>query len=113
MKVTVEWDLKKTGQKIERRLDNSQKFIDFQIIKDSNFYCPEDVGTLQDSALLASDIGSGVLEWNTPYAQPMYYGEGFNFSKDKNPNAQAKWFEAAKAAKKKEWERIANAKYNS
>ena len=30
----------------------------------------------------------------------------------KNPNARYKWFEAAKASKLKEWEKIINAEYN-
>lgn len=41
-------------------------------------------------------VGSGQaspfkVTYNTPYARRMYYGEGFNFSKDRNPLAQARW----------------------
>lgn len=33
------------------------------------------------------------VSYNTPYARRMYYGDGFNFSKDKNPLARARWDE--------------------
>ena len=34
--------------------------------------------------------------------------ENFDRSKDPNPNACAKWFEAAKARKVKQWEKLVN-----
>jgi hypothetical protein len=41
--------------------------------------------------------------WKTPYARAQYYGVKFDRSKDPNPNACAKWFEAAKSRKEKDW----------
>jgi hypothetical protein len=81
----------------------AQFALDQQVIKDANMYVPEDTGNLKGSALLASPIGEGKVIWNTPYARRLYYNPEYNFSKDKNPNAQGLWFEAAKARNKAQW----------
>ena len=100
-----------TFGKISGNIGDAQRALDEQVLKDSNFYAPEDTGTLQDSAVMYTKIGSGVIVWQTPYAKSLYNGVGFEFSKDKNPNACAKWFERAKAEKSKTWERVANNGY--
>lgn len=82
--------------------------LDQQVITDSNYYCPLKTGTLQRSAIIGSVIGSGTVRWVTPYARRQYYGVGFDRSKDPNPNATAKWFEAAKAHRLKHWEKLVN-----
>lgn len=86
----------------------AQKKLDQQVITDSNYYCPLKTGTLQRSAIIGSVIGSGTVRWVTPYARRQYYGVGFDRSKDPNPNATAKWFEAAKAHRLKDWEKLVN-----
>ena len=83
-------------------LGRAQAALDMQVIKDSNFFCPEDEGTLQASAITSSLVGKGLVSWSTPYARAQYYGFPHK-SKDKNPNAQMKWFEAAKAGRITEW----------
>ena len=35
------------------------------------------------------------IHFKAPYASNMYYGDGFNFSKDQHPLAQARWAEVA------------------
>lgn len=98
------------AEEIIRRKDQALLFaqakLDTQVIKDSNVFCPQDEGTLRDSALLNSRIGSGEIRWATPYARRLYYGVNFNFSHDKNPQARAKWFEEAKARFLNDWLRI-------
>ncbi len=100
MKIDVNLELQLDAARLSRRLgyiiDQTQIKLDNQVLKDSNFYAPEDEGFLQDSGLLGSEIGSGVLYWDVPYARRQYY-EAPNKSKDKNPNAQMRWFEVAKA----------------
>lgn len=86
----------------------AQMKLDQQVITDSNYYCPLKTGTLQRSAIIGSVIGSGTVRWVTPYAHRQYYGVGFDRSKDPNPNATAKWFEAAKAHRLKDWEKLVN-----
>lgn len=101
-------DLRGVGPAVKEMVKRAQFVLDEQVIKDSNYYIPQDQGFLKDSALSASSVGEGRVVWNTPYARRLYYNPQYHFSKDKNPNAQGLWFEAAKSARKKEWEKIAN-----
>ena len=36
------------------------------------------------------------IHFKAPYASNMYYGEGFNFTRDQHPQAQARWAEVAR-----------------
>lgn len=81
----------------------AQKFLDNEVLKDSAPFVPMRTGNLMNSGQTGTVIGSGQIEYNAPYAKTMYYGVGFNFSKDKHPQACAQWFEKAKALKKKDW----------
>jgi len=109
--IKLEMDSNKLLQKIEKRVNGVQRNLDLQVMKDSNLFCPRDVGTLQSSVLIASELGSGVLVWDSPYARRQYY-EAPNKSLDKNPKAQMKWFEVAKSLYKKDWVRLAQREYN-
>ena len=106
----VELDVNKVSARIGQRISKAQFLLDQQVAKDSNLYCPEDVGTLQDSVLPSAN-GKGELVWNEPYAKKQYY-ELPDKSKDKNPRAVMKWFEAAKSVFLKRWEKLANDRYN-
>lgn len=107
--ITVTFDANAMIDRKEAAIGRAQAALDVQVIKDSNIFCPEHEGTLRDSALLNSSIGSGIVKWVTPYAARLYYNPQYNFSKDKNPNARGKWFEEAKARNKSEWLKIAKA----
>lgn len=104
LNVTV--DLSKLKPNLEKRVKKMQLILDTQVIKDSNFYAPQMDGALQNSALIASQIGTGAIMWDTPYARKLYYNPGYHFSTDKNPNAQGLWFEAAKADFISDWIKI-------
>jgi hypothetical protein len=80
----------------------AQTALDVQVVKDSNYFCPVDEGTLQRSALTASRFGSGEVQWDIPYAHAQYWGLP-NKSKDINPNARMKWFEEANTLYAKDW----------
>ena len=114
------------------RIDGAEETALFvtseQVLVDSNYYCPQDVGTLMDSAITNSAPERGIVQWVTPYAQYLYYGKlmvapngsawaksgetksvtgtPLNFSTDKNPNASMMWFEKAKDIHVKEWTEI-------
>ena len=107
--MTLNFDINAVEKKIEKRTKKAQFFLDQQVIKDSNYYAPEDTGNLQDSAVIGS--GGGQVKWDTIYAKNQYYTDN-NKSKDRNPNASMKWFEVAKSKWLKVWVRIANDKYN-
>lgn len=94
---------KEIVENIERNCKTAQAKLDAQIIKDSNYYCPLKTGALQKSAVIHTVIGSGLIVWRAPYARKQYYGVNFDRSKDPNPNACAKWFEAAKARHLEQW----------
>lgn len=89
--------------RFSKKYSTAQKFLDNEVLKDSAPFVPMRTGNLMNSGQTGTVIGSGKIEYNAPYAKPMYYGIGFNFSKDKHPQACAQWFEKAKALKKKIW----------
>ena len=97
--------------RISAAIHKAQMKLDQQVTTDSNYYCPlraAQGGTLQKSAIINTVLGSGLVQWKTPYARAQYYGINFDHSKSANPNACAKWFEAAKARKLKDWEKLVN-----
>lgn len=61
---------------------------------------------MQKSAIINTVIGSGLVKWRTPYAHSQYHRLDFDHSQQKNPNACAKWFEAAKARKMEQWRKL-------
>ncbi|MDL2293208.1 minor capsid protein [Ruminococcaceae bacterium OttesenSCG-928-D13] len=66
-----------------------------EFVKDANYYCKEQTGELERSALRASNYEKGEAVWNTPYAKRQYYtGQP---SHDKNPNAEILWAHKAHA----------------
>lgn len=111
MEVKIELDIEGIKRRAGDRIKRAQLALDQQVAKDSNYYVPMYKGSLRDSVFVSSSMGKGQLIWSVEYAKRLYHGEGFNFSKDRNPNARAKWFEAANAVRLKEWEAVANREY--
>ena len=79
-----------------------QKAIDNAVIKYAMPYWAWDTGALANSPYSASDIGSGEVVYDTPYASEMYYGVRangmpINYHKDHNPLAGAFPIERMKA----------------
>lgn len=81
---------------------DAQKWLDNEVLKDSDKYVPFRTGNLRNSGIRGTNIGSGMVIYNAPYAARCYYGN-FNFSKIKHPEACRQWFEKAKAANSKKW----------
>ena len=103
------FDAQATKVGISAAIHKAQMKLDQQVITDSNYYCPlraAQGGTLQKSAQINTVIGSGLVVWRTPYARRQYYGVDFDHSKSANPNACARWFEAAKARKMEQWRKL-------
>lgn len=107
----VEVDLSGTYKKLKKGKNKTQASFDQQVLKDSNFFAPQDTSALINSSLIASRIGEGVLIWDVSYARKLYWNPQYNFSKDKNPNAQGLWFEAAKAMFISDWIKIVRKGY--
>lgn len=75
-----------------------------ELLKDANYYCREDTGELERSAIRSSQPEKGLLIWNTPYAKKMYYiGSP---SKDRNPNASLQWADRAAKENKDKYNRM-------
>lgn len=93
-------------ERFAKKIHRAQMKLDVQIVNDSNYYCPKLNNILQPSAVKDTVAGSGKVRWTVDYARRQYYGEHFDHSKSRNPNATAKWFESAKARKQKQWEKL-------
>ena len=107
-KATANFNSAAAKRKFSGAIHKAQIKLDAQVLTDSNYYCPLKTGTLQKSGIINTVLGSGLVVWKTPYARRQYYGVNFDHSKSANPNACAKWFEAAKARKVKQWEKLVN-----
>lgn len=106
MGVKVKTDFSGVLKKVKSKSERTQAVLDEQVLKDSNFYAPEDESTLIGSSIIASEIGKGKLVWDTPYARRLYWNPDYNFSTDTNENAGGKWFERAKSEHLEDWLKI-------
>lgn len=79
----VKLDLSGLDSALERRgLEpggDVQRFVDESVIRFCELYVPMDTGMLIDSAPMSTDIGSGEVVYETPYARKMYHNPQFNF----------------------------------
>ena len=82
--------------------ERAQYALDNQVLRDTDAYVPFAQGALSKSAFIASDIGKGIIAWQTPYAKVQYYSRP-NKSTGIHAKATVKWFEAAKSANKTRW----------
>lgn len=89
--------------RIPQNIERAQKYLDSQVLKDTDKYVPMRTGILAKSGILATRIGSGTIEYSAPYAKRVYYGVNIRFSKSRHPLACAKFFEASKAVNKNAW----------
>lgn len=100
-----------------------QKVVDSAVIRECFPYVPFDEGVLAGSANTATEIGSGEVVYDTPYARYLYYGEVYGpnipitengiitgywsppekfptgekleYNTEKNPQAGSHWFDRA------------------
>lgn len=56
------------------RFDRVQKYVDSSCIRHMNKFTPMRSGMLVRSATLGTKIGSGRIEYSSPYARYLYYG---------------------------------------
>lgn len=100
MMVQFHWN---DRSRIPDNVKRAQRYLDSTILRDTEKYVPMRTGMLKRSGILGTRIGSGEIEYTAPYARKLYYGVSIRFSKSRHPLAQAKWFEASKAANKQSW----------
>lgn len=71
-----------------------QQFIDTECLRLSNEKAPKVEGTLIKSGIISTT--GGEIRYRTPYARRLYYHPEYDFSKEKNAEAGAYWFERMK-----------------
>ena len=57
------------------KFKEAQKIIDMDVLKFNARYIPFQTGALNHSGELGTEIGSGRVVYNAPYARYMYYGK--------------------------------------
>lgn len=126
MSATFKFNVPEIMGKVEAASQEALAIMGEQVLMDSNYYCKLDQGMLVASSLVGttvsfsdcnlpeptdlelpncegSNLESGVITWDTPYAKRQYYLENAHTYKDKNPNAQMMWYEKAKDIHGKQW----------
>lgn len=63
-------------------------------------FIPFREGILADTVSISATDTDGTIDFQAPYANRMYNGDGFNFRKDLHPNASAHWDLAAEPTEK-------------
>lgn len=74
VKAKLEWNPNFGAEKTQQ-FSRVQKYVDSEVLRLSDPYIPMQSGALKLSGSLATDIGSGEVCWNTPYARYQYYGK--------------------------------------
>ena len=112
----LEWngDIKRFNGQYSR----AQVWLDNAVLRDSTQYVPMLTGALYKTGTLGTTPGEGVVQWIAPYARYIYYGKvmrgpkygpkyatdkDLHINKSEHSQAQACWFEAAKAQNKSIW----------
>ncbi len=74
MSVTIRLDVPKILENSEEANRRAVAAMAEQVLTDSNELCPLGKGTLRSSADNKQNLENGIISWNTPYAQYLYYG---------------------------------------
>lgn len=118
--VDITVDLNVDLSRFEAQKQKAQRYLDQAVLDDSNKFAPELNAVLKKSGTNNTTIGSGVVQWGTPYGHyvykglamagpkygPKHYtGKQLNIQKSVNPFASKEWFEVAKTRNKVTWVR--------
>lgn len=109
IEVTVNMPSLLESGEVASRINRAQALLDTAVMQDTSPYVPFRQGTLDSSVIRATEVGSGRVVYDTPYARHMYYGvhyrtgKPFTFNKRFHPLASAQWFEHSKALNKDKW----------
>jgi hypothetical protein len=77
-----------------------QQFIDSECLRLCERKIPKDTSALIQSGIINTKVGSGQVQWKTPYARRLYYHPEYNF--DQSPERGAYWFDRMKTQHKKQ-----------
>ena len=79
-----------------RRYSLTQKWVDGEVLRLCEPYIPLLTGTLIKSGILGTDVGSGTVQWITPYAKRQYYRGRFPGESKTGPLRGWMWFSRMK-----------------
>jgi len=82
------------GSSMTQKLTKAQEYIDSECLRLCGQFVPRDTGILEQSGIMFTEIGSGEVKYNTPYARRWYYMPA-NFQDA--PQRGNYWFEKMKA----------------
>ena len=99
--IRLEMDVRKVAGRLQKQLDDALPLIASEVRSDCNRYVRVDQSTMKQSSYTASDLRSGKIVWNTPYAKRMYYTG--TPSTNVNANASLRWCEKAKEQHAQTW----------
>lgn len=82
-----------------KRYTNAQKFVDSEVLRQSEPFTPLLTSMLIKSGILGTDIGSGKVSWIAPYARWQYYRGRRPGTQQAGPLRGRFWFERMKAVR--------------
>lgn len=101
--VRVDFDAKKLSRKYQSRAKAAQVVLDESVMKDTDPYVRYRTGALARSVQTASLVGQGLIIYDTPYAQKVYYDSKSNVTRDVHPKATPFWAEKSKKENIRSW----------
>lgn len=93
VKVELKWN-EGFGPQKSKAFSNSQEFVDSECLRHMDPLTPRRSGYMIKSAQLGTTIGSGEIEYLSPYARRQYYENSGG-----NGNRGKLWFERMKTSK--------------
>ncbi|MEG2428887.1 MAG: minor capsid protein [Oscillospiraceae bacterium] len=102
--IKIVTDMQAIKAQINQKNDICLPILSEQILKDCNYFCKQDQGTLISSSLIASDFCKGLLIWDTSYAKSQYFLGSAN--KKTNANATKMWCQKAYSEFHADWNKI-------
>jgi len=87
------------GAKQTQKYSRVQKFIDSEVLRQSEPFTPLLTSMLIKSGILGTDIGSGTVSWIAPYAKRQYYKGRRPGTQQAGPLRGRFWFERMKAVR--------------
>ena len=90
----MRWD-SRFGAKASERFSKAQEYIDSECLRRMDPLTPMRTGAMIKSGTAGTVIGSGRIEYNSPYARRQYYEN--KGGSPKHPQGGKLWFERMKA----------------
>lgn len=93
--LTLQWGDQFAGRRSEM-FQRKQAICDSEVLRYCAPYIPFRTGALTRSGIIGTVIGSGQVQYSTPYARFQYYATAE--TRDYDPRRGAQWFERMKPA---------------